>query len=110
MVEDLEYIRVSNASVAPFSMTKEVLDYEQKEFIVTFPNGDQERKIHCNTPLKEEELFKLKTMQRQAKSMRKTYYPAVSVAATRFLSTARGDTKKAIDMMDAAQKWRSEFF
>jgi hypothetical protein len=32
------------------------------------------------------------------------------VAATRFLSTARGDTKKAIDMMDAAQKWRSEFF
>lgn len=49
-------------------------------------------------------------MQRQTKSQRKAYFPSVSVAATRFLSTARGDVKKAIKMMDEAQAWRANYF
>jgi len=112
MVEEGECIRVSSENVSPFSMPREVLEYAPgPDFIVTtLGNGDKERKIHCNTELNQQELDGLRIMQRMARSQRKAYFPSISVAATRFLATARGDTKKAIKMMDEAQQWRKDYF
>jgi len=56
------------------------------------------------------ELEQLKKLQDEIKRRGVTFMPSIAAMATRFLSRARGDTAKAIKLMQATQSWRQEFF
>eukprot|EP00928_Gymnodinium_smaydae_P070177 TRINITY_DN54088_c0_g1_i1.p1 TRINITY_DN54088_c0_g1~~TRINITY_DN54088_c0_g1_i1.p1 ORF type:complete len:509 (-),score=107.86 TRINITY_DN54088_c0_g1_i1:258-1784(-) len=112
MVHDVEAIDVNEQHIAPLSLAQEALSYVPPPDLVVykFKNGDGERKIHCNTELSAEELEQLKKLQQEAINKNLTFYPSISVAATRYLSRARGDVKKALSLMCDTQAWRSSFF
>ena len=45
-----------------------------------------------------------------AQAQRLRFYPSVTVMATRFLSTSRMNTRKALRLMQATQEWRQAYF
>jgi len=103
---------VKEENIAPFSLPQEALTFqpEAPAMIANFAGGDQERKIHCNLEHRPDEMARLKSLQDEAAKSGRAYYPSITVMATRYISYARGDAKKAIAMMDATQKWRTEYF
>jgi len=105
-------LECSAANLAPFSLPQEVLVYEPDpgDVVCQFTNGDRERKIHVNIELEDAEKASLKDLQKEAKRTGKVFYPSITVMATRYLSRARGDVKKAIKLMEATQAWRSSYF
>lgn len=105
-------ISIAEDNVAPFSLPQEILTFQPDDLalISRFTNGDQERKIHCNIELRPDEFDRIKALQDEAKKLGRTYYLSITVMATRYISYARGDPKKAIAMMDETQEWRKEFF
>mmetsp|Transcript_39253 Transcript_39253/g.108150 ORF Transcript_39253/g.108150 Transcript_39253/m.108150 type:complete len:494 (-) Transcript_39253:242-1723(-) len=107
-----EAITVSEENIARLSLPQQALTYEPPEDLVVykFKNGDKERKIHCHTELTEVELKQLSDMQREAIRQNLAFFPSVSVMATRYLSRARGDVKKALQLMTSTQEWRTKYF
>lgn len=112
VIEEKPPLVISESSLAPYSLPAEVLTYEPPEDVVTtrFNNGDKERKIHCNTRLSPEELENLDAMRDEAQAQGADFYPSVTSMATRFLSRARGDPKKAVKLMQETQDWRQAYF
>jgi len=112
IMPEVEAFTISERSLAPYSLPVEVLTFSPPDEIVIskFPNGDQERKIHCNIRLSDNELDRLKVMQAEARTQEVSFYPSVTAMATRFLSRARMDPKKAIKLMRETQDWREDFF
>jgi hypothetical protein len=90
----------------------EALTYEPSPatVITPFKNGDQERMIHCNTELQEGELERLQLLQLEARAQSAEFFPSVTSMATRFLSRARNDQKKAFRLMMETQQWREQYF
>lgn len=103
---------VAEENVSPFSLVEEALVYEPppSKLIGTFKNGDKERKIHCNTKLTDQEVALLAELQRLAREEDKAFYPSLIVLATRYLSRARGDPRKALKLMEETQRWREQYF
>jgi len=66
--------------------------------------------IHCNTELFDKEMSELTELRKLAEEKKCAFSPSISVAATRFISDARGDIKKALEKMQASQEWRKDFF
>jgi len=111
-IPEIQSFECAAERIAPFTMPAEALEFEPPpEAVVTrFANGDQERKIHLNTRLSEHEQEMLARMREEANAAGEEFYPSVTAMATRFLSRARGDAKKAVKLMKLTQKWRSEYF
>jgi len=111
-VPDPPPLSIAEDNVAPFSLPQEALNFQPDDLalISKFSGGDQERKIHCNIELRPDEFERLKALQDEAKKLGRTYYTSITVMATRYISYARGDTAKAIKMMDETQSWRTEYF
>lgn len=82
----------------------------QESVISVFKNGDQERKIHNNIELSSSELERLQGMREEAKSQGLEFYPSVTSMATRFLSRARMDPRKAVRLMRETHEWRKDYF
>eukprot|EP00927_Polykrikos_kofoidii_P060223 TRINITY_DN55269_c0_g1_i1.p1 TRINITY_DN55269_c0_g1~~TRINITY_DN55269_c0_g1_i1.p1 ORF type:complete len:492 (+),score=54.64 TRINITY_DN55269_c0_g1_i1:150-1625(+) len=103
---------VAQENVAVYSWPEEMLRFTPSAELIThkFPNGDCERKIHCNTELSVVEMEQLKVLQDEARQANMVFYPSVSVMATRFLSRGRGDAKRALTLMTETQAWREKYF
>lgn len=111
-VVDPAPISVAEHNIAPYSLPQEALTFrpDDEALISRFKNNDKERKIHCNLELTSEELQNLKNVQNEAAKLGRNYYVSITVMATRYISYARGDTAKAIKLMDETQAWRTEYF
>lgn len=109
---EVESIQVALHNVAPFSLPQEAFSFEPdaRTVVTPFQNGDRERLIHCNTKLEPEEQRLLKSLQKEASRQGKSFLPSISVAATRFISDARGDVTKALAKMQSTQDWRLDYF
>mmetsp|Transcript_17905 Transcript_17905/g.39328 ORF Transcript_17905/g.39328 Transcript_17905/m.39328 type:complete len:519 (-) Transcript_17905:271-1827(-) len=109
---ELEAISIPEEFISPYSMPHEALTYEPsiQETVYEFKNGDKERKIHCNIELEEEEQNQLKEMQREARRQELYFFPSITVLATRYLSRARGDIPRALQLMVETQTWRAAYF
>uniref|UniRef100_A0A7S1WR55 CRAL-TRIO domain-containing protein n=1 Tax=Alexandrium catenella TaxID=2925 RepID=A0A7S1WR55_ALECA len=99
-------------NVSDFSLPAEALTFEPSAEMVTakFRNGDSERRVHCNSELTPFEQEKLGSLQREAEVQHRSFYPSVAAMATRFLSRARNDHRRALDLMQATQAWREDYF
>lgn len=111
-VEEIPALEVADANISPYSLASECLSWDPpRDTVITpFKNGDSERKIHCNIELEDKELEDLKALQKEAKAQGKAFVPSITVMATRYLSRARADPKKALKLMQATQEWRETFF
>jgi len=111
-IPEIHSLECSEASVAAFTMPGEAFKFQPPpDAVVTkFKNGDSERKIHLNIELSESELDRLNQMRQEAKAVGAEFCPSVTTMATRFLSRARMDPKKAVKLMKATQEWRQEYF
>mmetsp|Transcript_165716 Transcript_165716/g.318168 ORF Transcript_165716/g.318168 Transcript_165716/m.318168 type:complete len:538 (-) Transcript_165716:14-1627(-) len=110
-IAEPECMCLDDSDIAPLSMPQEVLALEKAPLEVQyFSNGDKERKIYCNVELEEEEQKILSELLAKAAAQDLSFYPSVSANALRCASHARGDTDKAIDMMEFSQRWRMSFF
>jgi len=103
-------LTVKDENVAPWSLPMEALTYDPRpeDIITQFKNGDRERKIYCSIELTETELEQINGLRRE--SNKRQWLPSISIMAGRFLSRARGDAKKAVDLMQKTQDWRLEYF
>jgi len=109
----LKTIAIANEnSIAKFSMPEESLTYAPtgNSLVNVFKNGDRERKIHCNVELPEDELKTLKELQDMAKEANAVFLPLMTVRATRYITTARGDVPRALAMMQATNEFYHEQF
>jgi hypothetical protein len=99
-------------NIAPFTLPQQALSYvPHPDAVVTaWANGDSERKIHCALPLTEPELERLAMLRGEARAEGVEFSPTVIAMATRFLSRARMDPKKALKLMKATQDWRNDYF
>lgn len=99
-------------NISPFTLPQEALSYEPHPdaVITAWANGDSERKIHCNLPLQQPELERLAMLRGEARAEGVEFSPTVIAMATRFLSRARMDPKKALKLMKATQDWRNDYF
>mmetsp|Transcript_48009 Transcript_48009/g.112079 ORF Transcript_48009/g.112079 Transcript_48009/m.112079 type:complete len:478 (+) Transcript_48009:94-1527(+) len=109
-VAEIQSLVVEEENIAPYSMPQEVLSYAPQGQVVvhTFKNGDKERKIHCYSELEQKELQGLRTLRKLAADSQ--FFPSITSMATRYISRARGDEKKAFKLMEETQKWRREYF
>jgi hypothetical protein len=100
------------SNVAQFTLPQEALVFQpqSEDTVCLFKNGDKERKIHNNIKLDEKEQADLLALQQEAKEQNCAFLPSITAMATRFLSRARGDPKKAVTLMQATQDWRLEYF
>lgn len=103
---------MSETSHSAFTMPLEAITYQPPEdqTLARFANGDSERMIHCNIELQPEEVKQLQELRSLAEQRNLAFSPSVSVAATRFISDARGDIPLALDKMILSQAWREAFF
>jgi len=103
---------MSEANMAEYTLPSEALSFEPppEAVIAIFKNGDQERKIYTNTKLDENEYQYLAKLREEAKASESEFYPSVTCMATRFLSRARNDPKKALKLMKDTQNWRAQYF
>lgn len=109
---ELETIDCAEDNIAPFSLPSEALSFEPTPQLIIsqFENGDKERNIHCNTELHTVEQTELGVLQKTTRDAGLSFYPSVTAMATRFLSHARMDVKKAMKNMQATQDWRHSYF
>jgi len=109
---EAQSLALSEGSMAPYTMPAAALTFEPPpEAIITkFKNGDQERKIYTNTEISPLESERLNALRAEAKAQGAEFYPSVTCMATRFLSRARMDPKKALKLMKDTQDWRSTYF
>lgn len=105
-------IRCTASGLAAHSLPAEALVFDPSDecVISRFKNGDQERKIHCNIRLSDVEIDRLQGMRGEARAQGVDFFPSVTSMATRFLSRARMDAKKAVHLMRETQDWRASFF
>jgi len=110
--EDFPSILVDKTNISAFSLPQELLSFKPAASIAVqqFCNGDQERNIHCNVPLSEDELQHLQELRELAQQRDVTLLPAIAAQATRFLSLARGDASRALELMLNAQQCRASHF
>jgi len=111
-VPELDPVSVREENISPFSLPAEALTFSPPPdaVICTFKNGDKERKIYCNVEYQAQEMDLLKRLQKDAREQGVAFYPSVAAMATRYLSRARGDVKKALKLMQATQEWRRQYF
>jgi len=111
-VVDVETFELSEKYVAPFSLPQEVLSFEPDAgtIVHTFKNGDRERKLHLNTELREDEKELLRQLREKARDQGVAFMPSLTVAATRYISQARGDVDKALTLMKKTHEWRMQYF
>lgn len=112
VINEAPAFTTSEGGLAPYTLPVEVLTYVPPEEVVItqFANGDSERKIHCNIRLSPNELERLQAMRAEAKVQGASFFPSVTAMATRFLSRARMDPKKAVKLMRETQDWRASYF
>lgn len=103
---------VKEENIAPFTMPIEAFSFQPPEesIVCRFKNGDQERKIYCNIKLQDKEQEQQRVLQEEAKKQGIYLLPSIAIMAGRFLSRARGDANKAINLMQATQEWRLDYF
>jgi len=102
----------SEASVAPYSLPAEAFAFRPTPdaLVVNYKKGDRERMIHCNVELNKQEQEKLRELQQLARAKGAAFFPSVATMATRFLNRARMDLGRALDLMQATQAWRADYF
>jgi len=113
LIEDEdEFLRCAESNIHPLTLPQEALVFtpDPAEVVCSFKNGDKERKIHCNIELLDAEKEQLKELQKETRRQGKTFTPSIAVMATRFLSRARGESKKAVVLMEKTQAWRQQYF
>jgi len=105
-------LRCAAENVHPLVLPEEALVFKPApaDVVCVFKNGDKERKIHCNIELDEAEKEALRVLQKEACDQKVAFFPSIAVMATRYLSRARGDPKKALALMQATQAWRMDYF
>merc|ERR1719401_276929 len=93
-------------------MPREVLDYRPPDeaVMMQFKNGEKKARLHTNVELSKEELQKLDVMREFAATQGKPTTAALATAATRYLSRAKMDPKKAVREMASTLEWQKEFF
>lgn len=103
-------IDVADEFVAPFSLPSEALVFvpDASTVVRVFPNGDGERKIHCNIQLTAAEQEQLLILEIAARG--ESFCPFIAVAATRYLDDTQGDASKALKAMKSTQTWRTDTF
>jgi len=111
-IEEKDSISCSVENVAPFTLPAEAFSFcpSADSVLYKFKNGDTERKIYCNVSLLATEKTQLQNLQRAVKAANLKLLPSIAVMATRFLSRARGDVNKAIELMKKTQEWRAGYF
>lgn len=111
-IPELEPIRVALHNIAPFSLPQEALSFtpDANAVVARFANGDSERMIFCCTPLEEHEQRWLSQCREETRHRGLALMPSFTVAAGRFVGDEKGNHKKAIDRIEAAQGWRLNFF
>eukprot|EP00928_Gymnodinium_smaydae_P032164 TRINITY_DN23367_c0_g2_i1.p1 TRINITY_DN23367_c0_g2~~TRINITY_DN23367_c0_g2_i1.p1 ORF type:complete len:541 (+),score=105.88 TRINITY_DN23367_c0_g2_i1:52-1623(+) len=109
---ELPALALDSEHVADFSLPQEALQYEPESvgILAKYKNGDGERLIHLNVRLLDHEQEQLRQLRALAAESGRAFYPSVAVLATRYLSKARGDPKKALKAMLATQEWRQSYF
>lgn len=109
---ETDAVLVDRSNIAPFSLPQEALTFKPDEATIIHPfkSGDRERKIHCNIELLAAEQASLRALQEEVERQGIIFAPAVTVMATRYLSQARGDVTRAIEMMQKTHAWRLEYF
>jgi len=112
LAADIGTLACREEFIAPFSLPSEALAFSPTPSLVisSFENGDQERNIHCNTELQANEQARLAALQQRACTHGLTFELSVATMATRFLSHARMDVKRALKAMQATQEWRQSYF
>jgi len=105
-------VRCNSRSISDYSLPAEALTFRPTPETITakYKNGDSERRIHNNSVLTPLEQEKLSLMRQEAELQGKAFYPPVAAMATRYLSHARNDHRRALDVMQATQAWREEYF
>lgn len=111
-IPEIPSITVDENNIASFSMPQEALDFTpDKNAVVTrFKNGQQERKLYCNTELTEEEQQNLQLLRQEAQSQNLAFMPSVASSALRYSTRAKGDVKSALKEMLGTQQWRQSYF
>jgi len=111
-VDNPPTLSVDEKNISDFSMPQELLSFKPASSIAVqqFSNGDQERNIHCNVALSEEELQRLQEVRKLALSKDVVLHPAIAAQTTRFLSLSKGDASRALDLMMQAQQTRASYF
>jgi hypothetical protein len=112
LIDEAAPIVCSENSFAPFSLPAEAFSFQPKpeQVVCVYRSGDRERRIHSNIELTTVEQEHLTALQTEAWKEGAKFYPSVSCNATRFISRARGDPKKALKLMQATQEWRQTYF
>lgn len=109
---DAESLALGEDEMAAFSMPQECLNFNPpaSSLVVTFKNGETERKIYMNTQLTADELQKINTIREMSEKDKIVFTRTVASMAGRFLNQAKGDCTKAYAAMQATDKWRKTFF
>lgn len=112
VLPEIERIVVDPKNIADFTLPHEAITFEagDSQIFARFKHGDFERMIHSNTPLLPQEQRGLTQMRELAEEANMAFYPSLAAAGTRFLNDARGDAKKALENMQTAQNWRTNYF
>lgn len=112
IVEDPEPLALREDEIAAFTMPQEVLNFNPpaSSLVVTFKNGETERKIYLNNQLTADELAKIQALRDLSEKDKITFTRTVASMAGRFLNQAKGDVAKAYAAMQATDKWRKTYF
>lgn len=113
VVPEREAISLPEDKVAEFSLPQEALSWTARpaNAFARFPNGERERRVHCNIDLESDELERLGALQDDVRKQDLALLPSVAVAATRYLNSAPAASISAVleDML-ATQEWRLTYF
>jgi len=106
-----ESLHVAAENVAAFSLPQEALSFQPGDDVFSMlGNGEEERKIHCNTELRKDEQEHLLDLWKEAARRDDNFPPSVAVTATRYLSFTRGDHLSALEHMRQTHAWRCSYF
>lgn len=83
---------------------------QECDLVVQFKSGDSERKIHLNTSLTPQEIAEVKEMRQRLIERGVKLDKFLHMSLTRYISRARGDIDRAIELILTTQQWRKDYF
>jgi len=112
VMTEIEALHVEACNISDFSLPQEALAFmpDADAKVARFPSGDEERQIHCNIELREDEQDALRRLQRIATERDLQFDPCVAAAASRYLASEDGNIKRALSRMLSTNRWRRIFF
>lgn len=112
IIEDPEPLALKEEELAAFTMPQEALNFNPpaNSLVVTFKNGETERKIYLNNQLTADELARIQQLREMSEKDKITFTRTVASMAGRFLNQAKGDVARAYAAMQATDKWRKTYF